>query len=637
MSSSDHQVPARPDSRQGTRDSADPHAHIGRIIDGRYRVLEHVGQGGMGSVYRAEHVTIRRPVALKLLHPGLASIPELERRFEREAYAIGRIDHPNCVNVSDFGKLEDGSLFLVMELLEGQSLGDLLERERRVEIRRALHITRHVLRGLHHAHRRGIVHRDVKPENVVLVEHDGDHDFAKVLDFGIAKLVGVAETEDGSEKLTQAGIAFGTPIYLSPEQAIGEPADPRSDLYSATVMLYEMITGVPPFRSEDKLELLGMHTTRPPPRAAEMAPDLMVPEPVEALLVRGLAKRPADRFADAGEYVAAIDAVVGMPAPGIYGRAASEVSYAGTGWGPGPDSPPGAARPLTQPPYQPPYQPSTTTPLPLTQTPPPGFGNPAHTGSHVASPTSSSARRALVAFGAVVFGLLVATVIWISGDDSPRIPLPAVGQETDVGARAEAELKKGDPDKSVETIQAGGDADRDARTHLTLGHAFAARSDYAQALEAYVLAVELDPALGKDAEMRASLQLMIDDEGEVFPHAARLLWVHAGDRKARQVLLDLAAGDKADRRREAFSILEELGLGDEIDRTASFTWDLRQGKDCESRRQAVAKLRALGDKKAIPALEQARVRKSGRRGRNQNACLRQHAEDAIKYLQTLPE
>jgi serine/threonine protein kinase len=290
----------------------DDRGRLGTVIDGRYRLDALLGKGGMGVVYRGEHVAIRRAVAVKLLHPTLAAMPELRSRFEREAIAIGRIDHPNCVDVSDFGKLEDGSLFLVMELLDGRSLGDLMDADAPIAPHRALAILRHVLRGLGHAHAAGIVHRDVKPENVYLVPKDGDPDFAKILDFGIAKVIGGGEIDDGV-KLTQAGVAFGTPIYMSPEQAIGNPLDGRSDLYAASVMAYEMICGRPPFYSDDKLEILSMHTTRPPPPMSDTLAAVLgrpappVPAAVEQLIARGLAKRPEERYPDAAAYVAAIE------------------------------------------------------------------------------------------------------------------------------------------------------------------------------------------------------------------------------------------------------------------------------------------------------------------------------------------
>ena len=181
---------------------------VGTVIDGRYRIDALVGRGGMGVVYKAEHVAIRRTVALKLVHGSLAGVPELRSRFEREARAIGTIEHPNCVNVSDFGALDDGSLFLVMEFLDGRSLGEVLEREHHLRPRRALRILRNVLTGLAHAHQMGVVHRDIKPDNIFLTG-SGSDEGAKILDFGIAKVVDGAEDD---VKLTQAGVAFGTPV-----------------------------------------------------------------------------------------------------------------------------------------------------------------------------------------------------------------------------------------------------------------------------------------------------------------------------------------------------------------------------------------------------------------------------------------
>jgi eukaryotic-like serine/threonine-protein kinase len=281
---------------------------LGRVLDDRYRLLEVIGSGGMGSVYRAEHVTTRRTLAVKLLHADLAASPELRARFEREAVAIGRIQHPNCVDVSDFGQLADGSMYLVMEYLEGRSLGDLLDEERRLEPVRALRILRHMLRGLGHAHRAEIVHRDMKPDNVLLVQQGGDPEFAKILDFGIAKLLG--GEADSTARLTRAGIAFGTPLYISPEQATGSRVDGRSDLYSATVVLFEMLAGRPPFESDDNLELLSLHASRLPPRVGDLVADAVIPEPVEELVARGLAKRPSGRFVDAAAYEEAVTALL---------------------------------------------------------------------------------------------------------------------------------------------------------------------------------------------------------------------------------------------------------------------------------------------------------------------------------------
>lgn len=281
---------------------------VGRVLDGRYRVVERLGAGGMGTVYRGEHVAISRPVAIKVLNPVLASSEDVVARFEREARAAGALSHPNCVPVTDFGRLEEGLLYLVMELVDGRSLESLLEDEGRLPVKRALRIARQVLRGLGHAHAAAIVHRDIKPDNVMLARREDEDggEYARVVDFGIAQLTG-----DDSERLTQVGMAVGTPSYLSPEQAFGGVVDHRSDLYSTTVLLFRMLAGRAPFRGETPLAVLTAHASAPIPRVADVAPDVVVTAEVEALLQRGLAKQPEERFRDAAEYVAAIDECLG--------------------------------------------------------------------------------------------------------------------------------------------------------------------------------------------------------------------------------------------------------------------------------------------------------------------------------------
>src|SRR6476661_7109946 len=170
---------------------------IGMVIDGRYRLDATLGRGGMGLVYRATHIGLRRQVAVKILHPSLAASPDVRNRFEREALAVGKIDHPNCVSVYDSGRLPDGSLYLAMELLDGKSLADVLETEGQLAPGRALHILAGILRGLAHIHQNGLIHRDIKPENIFLIRQGEDMDFAKILDFGIAKAMSKTDLDDG--------------------------------------------------------------------------------------------------------------------------------------------------------------------------------------------------------------------------------------------------------------------------------------------------------------------------------------------------------------------------------------------------------------------------------------------------------
>jgi serine/threonine-protein kinase len=284
-------------------------ALIGTVIADRYRLASVLGAGAMGAVYRADALDGSRPIAIKVLRTHLSTSSDADARFRREGFVGGRIDHPNCVAVSDFGTFADGSPYLAMELLDGESLGDLLEREGSVPWKRALRIARHVLCGLAHAHRKSIVHRDIKPDNIFLVHEADDPDFAKILDFGIAKLV----AEGVENKLTHTGVSVGTPAYLSPEQGLGGTVDGRSDLYSLSVVLFEMLTGRRPFDNREAIKTLFAHATDEVPRFAAIAPEIAVPPEVEALVRAGLSKMPGERIPSAANYIRRIDALLRLP------------------------------------------------------------------------------------------------------------------------------------------------------------------------------------------------------------------------------------------------------------------------------------------------------------------------------------
>jgi tRNA A-37 threonylcarbamoyl transferase component Bud32 len=280
---------------------------VGSVLDGRYRIDSVLGKGGMGRVYKGEHTGIGKAVAIKVLHSKLGGSREAAQRFQREALASGRLDHANIVGVSDFGVLEDGSLYLVMEALEGETLGDRLQREKRIPWPEALEIVRGVLAGLRHAHDRGVVHRDIKPDNIFLANKDGDR-VVKILDFGIAKLVAGDANDPAS---TRAGLTVGTPAYLSPEQAVGGEIKPATDLYSLSIVFFEMLTGRTPYDDKDPLAMLTAHVSRDVPSFAEVAPDLQVPPGLEAVIGKGLAKISDERFPTANEYADALQQVLG--------------------------------------------------------------------------------------------------------------------------------------------------------------------------------------------------------------------------------------------------------------------------------------------------------------------------------------
>ena len=270
------------------------HLPAGTVLDGRFRLGEPLGSGGMGTVYRAVQTTIGREVAVKVLRKDIARDTVAVKRFHREAQAVSILKHPNVVTVHDFGQLADASLYLVLELIEGRDLGHLIEEQGRLAPERVVHIASQILDALEEAHSQGVVHRDLKPDNILLSNRAGNLDFVKVVDFGLAK---VAE----QATLTKTGEVFGTPVYISPEQARGQRSDHRVDLYALGVVLYEMFTGAPPFRGHSSMALLMKHMRERPPSFVQSAPDLELGAALQQVVMRALEKRPQDRYGSAAE------------------------------------------------------------------------------------------------------------------------------------------------------------------------------------------------------------------------------------------------------------------------------------------------------------------------------------------------
>ncbi len=264
---------------------------IGQVVDEKFRVESLLGQGGMGRVYKATHLTLYRPVVLKMLHKGLTSDPSVVGRFHREARAASRLVNPHAIQVLDFGVAKDGTLFMAMEYLPGRDLGAILAKEGTLPEERIVRLGSQILEALGEAHARGVIHRDLKPENVMVEDRRNEPDHATVLDFGIAKI-----SDPGPEgKLTQAGLVCGTPQYMSPEQARGLELDARSDLYAVGVILYQMATGRLPFESDTAVGYLTKHIAEPPAPMRERRPGLDISPRLEALVGKALAKDPAAR------------------------------------------------------------------------------------------------------------------------------------------------------------------------------------------------------------------------------------------------------------------------------------------------------------------------------------------------------
>jgi hypothetical protein len=279
-------------SRRWQSEPSAPRAYLeaGRVVADRYRISGILGEGGMGTVYRADHLTLRKPIALKVVRQDLAADPKIAPRFEREAYASSRLSSPHVVVVHDFGR--DGDLlYLVMELLNGESLHERLERDGLLSVPDALSIAAGICRALVAAHDAGIVHRDLKPENVFL-QKDGA---AKVLDFGIARLLDPEAADGANSAATIAGMIVGTPMYMSPEMAANKPVGKPADLYALGVLIFEMIAGEPPYFDETPVLLMGAHVRSPIPSLRERCRGLALDPEIDALTTRLLAKNPDAR------------------------------------------------------------------------------------------------------------------------------------------------------------------------------------------------------------------------------------------------------------------------------------------------------------------------------------------------------
>ncbi|MEW6208986.1 MAG: protein kinase [Acidobacteriota bacterium] len=282
---------------------------IGSVLEGKYKILAKLGQGGMGSVYRARRVHIGDEVAVKVLLQDFVKNTAALERFRREARASAMLHHPNVVTIHDYGEAVDESApaFIVMELVAGTPLGDIIEREGPIAPQRAVALMKSICAGVGAAHRSGIIHRDIKPDNIIVQppQMDGETETVKVLDFGIAKLRDMA----GSAALTQTGMVIGTPYYMSPEQCKAAQLDARSDVYSLGAVMYEMLAGSPPFQAETPTGIVAKHLTEsPPPMRREF-----VPPAIEAVVMRALSKDPAARPSDAMEF--ARELIAAMHAP----------------------------------------------------------------------------------------------------------------------------------------------------------------------------------------------------------------------------------------------------------------------------------------------------------------------------------
>lgn len=511
-----------------------PTLPTGTILDGRYQVLSVLGRGAMGTVYEVEHLGIGRRLALKVLHDEMGASPSLRERFSREARSTARLEHPSIVQVTDFGRTLDGAPYMVMELVRGRQLSQLRADE--VSFDRAMALMLRVLRALEHAHERAVVHRDLKPDNIMLVDREGE-DEVKILDFGLAVLL----SPEGDPRLTQAGAVFGTPRYMSPEQASGESVDHRSDLYSVAVMLTEVLTGQVLFDGATASEVLAKQITDAPQVTLPPAAGWNSGQ-LQGVLLKGLKKHPKDRFETARALREALEAC-----------RASDAEV------------PVVAAPLKR-------EPSVQEEAVAIR----GGGR--------------SAVPYVLATAVLALAVFALTLLVRGPDVAPLEAALAANDLEQAGEHAERLLAE-HPD--------------DAQVRLLIGHVAFARGERADAFDRYGRAFAIDPDLTRDDMFQTNVRGLIGRDDETLERAVQILGLHPSRSSSPLLAHVAQAAKQWPIRREAYESLEKIDDFGPLDRVSYLAEQLTDNSTriCSIRKWYVDRLIALDDRRAVPALE----------------------------------
>ena len=583
----------------------EPLALVGATLDERYELTAHLATGGMGAVFRARHVHLRKDVAVKVLRPDLCTSPDLVERFRREAEIASALEHENIVRVTDFGRSAGGYLYLVMELLTGESLFDRLRREGFLPPSQVVHVLWQVCAGLEAVHALGVVHRDLKPENVFLARTPSGREVAKILDFGIAKLVGPT-----SATSTQAGVIVGTPEYLAPEQAVGGEVDARADLYAVGLIAWRALVGCHPFKADEPRALLMMQATRPVPLLTDPRPDLGAYPALVAAVSRACAKEVGERYETAcalrEDLAGALGAEFVLP-PGATPSPVVELS---------PIPLPHPSRLLAPPPDR--------TRSVTSAHPPPGVaralrlarlrlavdraGETLRAGAEeLRARLAPWARRgverlrarpwiAVVAAAAVLGGIFAGSAIaWTRGR---------------AAADAREALAAGQPERALAALDRAL-VRRPADPELALLRARALNripGSEGAAIAAYAAARARGP-LGADALEELTRDLAL--ERSLADRAGRLL-VESGD-AAIPALARAAKEGPGMQRFRALTLARDLGAEERMDRLEAYA-SLLDDADCEIRRAAARRLGEIGAPAAVSALRRAAAAKVDAKG-----------------------
>jgi eukaryotic-like serine/threonine-protein kinase len=541
---------------------------IGAIVDGRWQVTERIGQGGMGTVYRGERLKLGKSVALKFLDERFASSKEALARFDREARAISLLQHAHCVSIGDFG-VHAGRPFIVMEYVAGRSLGSLMG-SKEMTPGRAVNIMRQILDALRHAHAHGVVHRDLKADNVMLAEVTGTADYVKILDFGLARIMRNTEPD-----ISLPSLVAGTPSWMSPEQASGHQVDHRSDLFTAGVMLYTMCTGQKPFNADNPAQLLSQIREARPVRPRKLAPGLS--DRLERVIAKAMAKSPEERFESAADFRAALDATPEAKAldrPPTGARVPRPMLGVltlclGLGLGGAYLYRQRAARQMER------GFSDRVTARSEAHPPPPAPAAPA-----VAAPTSSP---------------------------SPPPPEPAVEKAGGDPARGviEAFISAGNHAAAEQALQALVLKEpRNAWAHLTLGEVYFQRLWRPNAIEAWGEALRLDPDLRHDTRLGDHLCVALGPKWQ--GGGARLLVSRFGDELVPTLERCILAADDPAQLQAAARTLERAVGRAHVDRGLIALRTLAIAPGCDERQAAVRTLARLREPRAVEPLNRLR-------------------------------
>jgi tRNA A-37 threonylcarbamoyl transferase component Bud32 len=576
---------------------------VGTVLAGRYRIERLLGSGGMGSVYRAEHVLMRKACAVKVLHREMTQVKEVVARFEREAVAAARIEHPNVATATDFGQLENGSFYLVLEFIEGKSLSQQIAASGPLPEERALVITRQIADALAAAHGAGIVHRDLKPDNVMLVAKDGSGDFVKVLDFGIAK-VKIEEAGADQQALTRLNTVMGTPEYMSPEQARGEPVDHRADLYTVGVILYEMLAGTSPFRHEEFVVVLTKKLTEdPPPLPAHVSGATR--ELVDTLLRRS----PDERPQTAADVVARVDAILGYsPAPSL---AFAPVSGQGAALRKK-ETPPDVAYANTVIGEVPPSVPAVS------------WSTRARTA--LVPALELAKRRVALGQRQVPLGMIGGALIGLPLVLALTFSLVSGGAGADTGLDGKAAVSEPDEDDLPELMQRAQGGDRPALAellgraatakaapaYLALGRGYFKIGQLDAGLRAYRSAGQLDPKLGDSPDILRDLRRgLADPAGEQLALDAAAT-LGAGGADFLYDVYDSNRTTNAPLSKRAKLLLDSDAVATQQSEALKVALDLAKAKSegCAAVKKLLPRVLASGDARSAPTL----TRLADRRG-----------------------